>query len=59
MYEKSAAESSHYCEETEKMARYMKQLNKVYEQMIKAMTINMYNPMMGGQNPYARPEDEA
>ncbi len=48
MYEKSAAESSRYCEETEKMARYMKQLNKVYEKMITAMTINMANPMMGG-----------
>ena len=48
MYEKSAAESSRYCEETEKMARYMKQLNSVYEKMITAMTINMYNPMMGG-----------
>lgn len=54
MYEKSAHESSRYCEETEKMARYMKQLNQVYEKMITAMTINMYNPMMGGaqqQNP--------
>lgn len=50
MYEKSAHESSRYCEETEKMARYMKQLNQVYEKMITAMTINMYNPMMGGQN---------
>lgn len=48
MYEKSAHESSRYCEETEKMARYMKQLNQVYEKMITAMTINMYNPMMGG-----------
>lgn len=63
MYEKSASESSRYCEETEKMARYMKQLNSVYEKMITAMTINMYNPMMGGSpapadrqppvNPYA------
>ena len=55
MYEKSAKESSHYCEETEKMARYMKQLNSVYEKMITAMTINMYNPMMGGapQQPMA------
>ena len=61
MYEKSARESSRYCEETEKMARYMKQLNQVYEKMITAMTINMYNPMMGGNpaaaggdNPFAR-----
>lgn len=57
MYEKSAAESSHYCEETEKMARYMKQLNSVYEKMITAMTINMYNPMMGGAAAAARPAD--
>lgn len=59
MYEKSANESSRYCEETEKMARYMKQLNQVYEKMITAMTINMYNPMMGGTsagNPFAMPE---
>jgi hypothetical protein len=28
------------------MARYMKQLNSVYEKMIKAMTVNMYRPMM-------------
>ncbi len=48
MYEKSAEQSARYCEETEKMARYMKQLNSVYEKMITAMTINMYNPMMGG-----------
>lgn len=66
MYEKSASESSRYCEETEKMARYMKQLNSVYEKMITAMTINMYNPMMGGgqmpgqgtiENPFAKPAD--
>ena len=63
MYEKSANESSRYCEETEKMARYMKQLNSVYEKMITAMTVNMYNPMMGGtqagggniENPFAKP----
>lgn len=61
MYEKSANESSRYCEETEKMARYMKQLNSVYEKMITAMTVNMYNPMMGGgaagqqvENPFAQ-----
>lgn len=47
MYEKSARESASYCEETEKMARYMRQLNAVYEKMITAMTINMQNPMMG------------
>lgn len=46
MYERSASQSTRYCEETEKMARYMQQLNKVYERMITAMTINMYNPMM-------------
>lgn len=61
MYEKSANESSRYCEETEKMARYMKQLNQVYEKMITAMTINMYNPMMGGaqpQNPFEQPSSD-
>ena len=62
MYEKSAAESSRYCEETEKMARYMKQINSVYEKMITAMTINMYNPMMGGaaaaQQPPVNPFSE-
>lgn len=46
MYEKSAAQSASYCLETEKMARYMQQLNNVYEQMLKAMTVNMYRPMM-------------
>ncbi len=46
MYEKSAAQSARYCEETEKMARYMQQLNSVYEKMITAMTINMYRPGM-------------
>ncbi len=56
MYEKSANESNRYCEETERMARYMKQLNSVYEKMITAMTINMYNPMMGsGSQPAANP----
>lgn len=48
MYEKSSAQSARYCEETEKMARYMQQLNSVYEKMITAMTINMYRPIMGG-----------
>lgn len=57
MYEKSANESSHYCEETERMARYMKQLNSVYEKMITAMTINMYNPMMGAATPATAHEE--
>ncbi|MDE5960704.1 MAG: gliding motility protein GldL [Duncaniella sp.] len=46
MYEKSASQSARYCEETEKMARYMQQLNHVYEKMLHAMTVNMYRPMM-------------
>lgn len=46
MYEKSAAQSAGYCLETEKMTRNMQQLNAVYEQMLRAMTINMYRPMM-------------
>ena len=37
--------SARYCEETERMAQYMQQLNAVYAKMISAMTINMYNPM--------------
>lgn len=40
MYEKSAEQSTRYCEETEKMARYMQQLNAIYEKMIMAMTAN-------------------
>ncbi|PWL63030.1 MAG: gliding motility protein GldL [Bacteroidales bacterium] len=47
MYEKSSAMSERYCEETEKMVRYMQQLNQVYEKMLHAMTINMYRPMGG------------
>ena len=46
MPEDSTADSSRYCEETEKMTQYMKQLNSVYEKMITAMTVNMYRPMM-------------
>jgi len=45
MYERSASQSTRYCEEVEKMASYMQQLNQVYERMIHAMTINMYSPM--------------
>ena len=46
MYEKSASQSARYCEETGKMARYMQQLNQVYEKMLHAMTVNMYRPMV-------------
>ena len=48
MYEKSSAQSARYCEETEKMARYMQQLNSIYEKMINAMTVNMFRPMGTG-----------
>lgn len=41
MYERSADTSRQYCEETERMARYMKQLNAIYAQMIQAMTQNL------------------
>lgn len=51
MYEKSANESVRYCEETEKMAHYMKQLNSVYEKMLRAMTVNMYRPGFPGAMP--------
>lgn len=54
MWVKSSAQSARYCEETEKMARYMQQLNSVYEKMITAMTINMYRPM-GGMQPEGMP----
>lgn len=45
MYTRSSQTSAKYCEETEKMALYMQQLNSVYAKMIQAMSINMYNPM--------------
>lgn len=53
MYERSSNSSARYCEETEKMAIYMAQLNQVYEKMIHAMTINMYgaNPMAAAAAP--------
>lgn len=53
MYEKSANQSARYCEETERMARYMQQLNSIYERMIQAMTVNMYRPGMPGMEPPA------
>ena len=54
MYERSASDSSRYCEATEKMTQYIQQLNSVYEKMITAMTINMYKPMGGA--PVEMPE---
>ena len=54
MYEQSASDSSRYCQETEKMTKYIQQLNSVYEKMITAMTINMYRPM--GAAPTETPE---
>ena len=59
MYTRSSQTSAKYCEETEKMARYMKQLNSVYEKMITAMTINMQNPMMGGSMAGTNPFNES
>lgn len=47
MYERSAEQSTRYVEETEKMARHIEQLNHVYEKMLHAMTVNMYNPTRG------------
>ncbi|MBO4944175.1 MAG: gliding motility protein GldL [Muribaculaceae bacterium] len=41
MYERSAAQSSRYAEETERMTRQMEQLNSIYEKMLRAMTVNM------------------
>ncbi|MDE6534905.1 MAG: gliding motility protein GldL [Muribaculaceae bacterium] len=43
MYEKSAETSQKYCEETEKMAQYMQQLNAIYAKMIEAMSTQVRN----------------
>lgn len=51
MYEDTAGASSRYCEESEKMAMYMAQLNQVYAKMLHAMTVNMYAPGMSGAAP--------
>lgn len=63
MYENTANSSARYCEESEKMATYMHQLNQVYAKMLHAMTINMYAPGMGAaaapvQQPAASPESD-
>ncbi len=51
MYEDTAGASSRYCEESEKMAMHMAQLNQVYAKMLHAMTVNMYAPGMPGAAP--------
>ena len=56
MYENSANQSARYCEESEKMAYYMQQLNNVYAQMLQAMTINMYHPMPAGMRSQQTPQ---
>lgn len=48
MYAKASAAGADYCQESEKMALYMQQLNAVYDRMITAMTVNMYRPPMPG-----------
>lgn len=61
MYENSVDDSTRYCKETERMTTYMSQLNSVYENMLAAMTVNMYNnPMaaMGRQSSTFKDEDE-
>lgn len=62
MYDNSVDDSSRYCQETERMTNYMAQLNAVYENMLAAMTVNMYgNPMaaMGRTAvPKQRPDEQ-
>ena len=55
MYAKASAAGADYCQESEKMALYMQQLNAVYDRMITAMTVNMYRPPMPG-GPAAAPD---
>ena len=51
MYESSVDDSTRYCKETERMTTYMSQLNSVYENMLAAMTVNMYNNPMAAMGP--------
>lgn len=44
MYENTAGTSARYCQESERMATYMAQLNQIYAKMLHAMTVNMYAP---------------
>lgn len=57
MYERGSSQSARYVEETEKMARYMRELNGIYANMIQAMTVNMYRQPMGA--PHHAPAAEA
>ncbi len=41
MYENASSMSGRYCDEAEKMTRNIEQLNTVYENMLRAMTVNM------------------
>lgn len=45
MYETTAQASQRYCQESERMAQYMHQLNQVYAKMLHAMTINTGMPI--------------
>ncbi|MCM1483602.1 MAG: gliding motility protein GldL [Muribaculaceae bacterium] len=45
MYEETSSRTEQYSRETERMAENMRRLNQVYEQMLQAMTVNMYRPM--------------
>ena len=55
MFDKSAREAVAYCEETEKMTRYMKQINSVYEKMITAMSVSIPDKV----NPFNQTQDNA
>lgn len=63
MYEKSAADSAKYCEESEKMTQYMQQINAVYARMIAALTITAPGIQMAAQgmssSPAASPQTES
>ena len=55
MYEKSAADSARYCEESEKMTQYMQQINAMYARMISAMSIQMPQ----AANPISNPQPQS
>ena len=58
MYETTAGASVRYCEESEKMAGYMAQLNQVYAKMLHAMT-TMYTPAAAPASPVTPPAPQA